>query len=180
MHRLCSRRYTCTKSCWNEWSVWFCLAAVLFVFHRFWFTNIFQVLCYCQMCCVCVCVCVFHCIREKCENSEFSVEESKPAIICLAVNSGDNGNRLSDNSYRVSLSRICLSFVSVLLVFHRFWFTNIFQVLCYCQMCVCVCVRTCVCVCVYVCVSLYAWDVWTFWIQGWRVQACHYLFGCKQ
>ena len=98
---------------------------------------------------LCVCVCVFHCIREKCENSEFSVEESKPAIICLAVNSGDNGNRLSDNSYRVSLSRICLSFVSVLLVFHRFWFTNIFQVLCYCQMCVCVCacVRVCVCVC---------------------------------
>ena len=110
MHRLCSRRYTCTKSCWNEWSVWFCLAAVLFVFHRFWFTNIFQVLCYCQMC---VCVCVFHCIREKCENSEFSVEESKPAIICLAVNSRDNGNRLCQTTVTesVSLSRICLSWV---------------------------------------------------------------------
>ena len=42
--------------------------------------------------CVCVCVCVFHCMREMCENSEFNVEESKPNIIFLAVNNGDNGN----------------------------------------------------------------------------------------
>ena len=35
-------------------------------------------------------------------------------------------------------------------------------------------------VCVCVCVSLYTWEVWKFWIQCWRVQACHYLFGCKQ
>ena len=42
-------------------------------------------------------------MREMCENSEFSVEESKPAIICLAVNSGDNGNRLCQTTVTESV-----------------------------------------------------------------------------